>query len=159
MTLGLLGMGAIASAVAERALAFGMHVQYYSRRPKKAAPAQAVRVSKEHLLATSHVVSVHLPLNASTYKILSHSEFNMMRDHAIVLNTARGGHIDADALHSALDSGKVWAAGLDVFEAEPEVPEWMRRDERCFLTPHTATRTRETRVSISERRVFEVQVY
>lgn len=149
MTLGLLGMGAIASAFAERALAFGMNVQFCARTKKhiRLMGKDIRQVSQQQLLETSDIVSIHLPLDDTTRSIVSFKEFDAMRQDAVLLNTARGALVNQDALQKALENDKLWAVGLDVLEHEPEVPAWMRKDERVMITPHAATRTKETRVS------------
>ncbi|CAD6583310.1 MAG: hypothetical protein ASARMPRED_001292 [Alectoria sarmentosa] len=122
-TLGILGMGGIGTAVARRAIPFGMRVQYYNRScvPASQNMMGAKYVSFEKLLETSDVISVHLPLNASTRGFISRDEFAMMKDGVVLINTARGPIVNEDALVEALESGKVWGAGLDVHEHEPKI--------------------------------------
>lgn len=145
-TLGILGMGGIGTAVAKRAQPFGLHLQYHNRScvPDTQNKTGAKYVSFEELLRTSDIISVHLPLNASTRGLISHAEFGMMKDSVVLVNTARGPIVNEDALFEALESGKVWGAGLDVHEHEPTVHPGLIENENCVLLPHVGTATVET---------------
>lgn len=149
-------MGSIGSAVARRAVAFDMHVQYYNRNPLPAErlPPGTKYVSFEELLRTSDVVSVHLPLSDATRHTLSSNEFAQMKYGAIVINTSRGPVIDEQALVDALESGKLYSAGLDVFENEPQVHPKLLQNENVVLTPHMGGGTFETLVSINSSGIF-----
>lgn len=144
-TLGILGMGGIGRAVAHRARAFGMRIQYHNRKPLAADEAgDAEYVSFDELLRTSDVLSLNLALNASTRHIISTPQFDMMKEGVVIINTARGPIIDEAALVKALQSGKVFSAGLDVFEEEPKIHPELISDERVVLLPHIGTATWET---------------
>ena len=145
-TLGILGMGGIGSAVARRAQPFGLHIQYHNRScvPEERNTVGAKYVSLEELLRTSDIISVHLPLNAGTHGLISHQEFGMMKDGVVLVNTARGPIVNEDALYEALESGKVWGAGLDVHEHEPQIHPGLIENEHCVLLPHVGTATLET---------------
>ena len=144
--LGILGMGGIGTAVARRAKAFGLHLQYHNRScvPEQQNVTGAKYVSFEELLSTSDIISVHLPLNSTTRGLISHEEFAMMRDGVVLVNTARGPIVNEDALLEALESGKVWGAGLDVHANEPDVHPGLIENENCVLLPHVGTATVET---------------
>ena len=144
--LGILGMGGIGSAVAKRAVPFGMKIQYHNRKQvsKDKNAAGALYVGFEELLRTSDIISVHLPLNASTRGMIGAREFNMMKTGVVIVNTARGSIVDESALVEALEGGKVWGAGLDVYENEPVVHEGLLRNDNCVLMPHVGTATLET---------------
>ncbi len=144
--LGILGMGGIGTAVAKCALPFGMRIQYHNRNPvsKEKAVVGATYVGFEELLRTSDVISVHLPLNDVTRGMIGKREFEVMKEGVVLVNTARGPIVDEAALVEALESGKVWGAGLDVFEREPLVHEGLVRNEHCVLLPHVGTATMET---------------
>lgn len=139
-------MGGIGTAVARRAQPFGLQVQYHNRScvPEQQNMVGAKYVSFEELLQTSDVISVHLPLNASTHGLISHPEFAKMKDGVVLVNTARGPIVNEDALVEALESGKVWGAGLDVHEHEPEIHPGLIGNENCVLLPHVGTATVET---------------
>jgi glycerate dehydrogenase len=116
LRLGLVGSGAIAGALAERARAFGMEVVFAERRGAAVRPD---RLAFETVLATSDVLSLHCPLTAETRDLLDARAFAAMKPGMILVNTARGGLIDLAALEAALDAGVVAGAGLDVAPAEP----------------------------------------
>ena len=144
-TLGILGMGGIGQAVAARAKPFGMSVQYHNRHRLPADQEQGAKyVSFEELLMTSDVLSLNLALNANTRHIISKPQFEMMKSGVVIVNTARGPIIDEAALVDALNSGKVGAAGLDVFEEEPKIHPGLLENTNAVLLPHIGTATWET---------------
>ena len=138
-TLGLLGFGRIGQAVAQRASAFGMEVQYHD----PFARATAYRdVPFDDLLATSDYLSLHLPLTSSTRGLLDESAFSKMKPGSILINTARGEIVDEAALLRALDAGRLRGAGLDVFEKEPLPPSHpFAARGNVVITPHIASGT------------------
>lgn len=146
-TLGIVGFGRIGRAVAARAAGFRMRVLYAG--PREADAAGARRVSLDELLAESDFVSLHCPLDASTRNLLSRERLARMKPGAILVNTARGQVVDLDALSDALASGRLAAAGIDVFPDEPRVPEALVRLENVVLTPHIGSGTRETRSAMA----------
>lgn len=146
--LGILGMGGIGREVAVRARAFGMKVQYYNRQRLSPELEQgATYVSFEELLQTSDVLSLNLALTNKTAGIIGRKEFEIMKQGVVIVNTARGKLIDEAALVDALDSGKVYSAGLDVYEAEPKIHEGLLNNPNVMLLPHIGTGTVETQVS------------
>ncbi|OCF36236.1 2-hydroxyacid dehydrogenase [Kwoniella heveanensis BCC8398] len=146
--LGILGLGGIGTALAVRAKAFGMKVGYHnrSRLPLEQETALGVSYipSLDELLKTSDVISLNLPLNASTKHIISKEAFSKMKPSAILLNTARGPVIDEVALIEALKSGTIAGAGLDVYEHEPKIPEELLQDPKVVCLPHVGTVSVET---------------
>ena len=104
----------------------------------------ATYVSFDDLLAKSDILSLNLSLNAKTRHIISAPEFKKMKNGIVVVNTARGALINEKHLVDALDSGKVSAAGLDVYENEPKIEQGLLKNERVFLLPHIGTNTYET---------------
>ncbi|KAI4196462.1 MAG: hypothetical protein LQ346_003217 [Caloplaca aetnensis] len=146
-TLGILGMGGIGAAFALRAAPFDFHLQYHNRNPVQdpsCNPTNAKYVSFDELLQTSDVISIHLPLNDTTRGLIGRKEFGMMKDGVVVVNTARGKIIDEAALVEALEQGKVYAAGLDVYEKEPEIHPDLIKNDNVVLMPHIGTATVET---------------
>src|SRR5262249_33266105 len=122
-TLGIIGLGRIGSAVARRARGFDMRVIYTGRRrlsEQREAELGVRFVDKAELLRESDFVSVHLPLSAETHHYLDRAALSTMRPGAVLVNTGRGSVIDESALAEAVASGRLFAAGLDVFEREPE---------------------------------------
>lgn len=148
-TLGILGMGGIGSAFALRAATFGFDIQYHNRNPvvhSSSNPTKARYVSFEELLRTSDVISIHLPLNDATRGLIGRKEFRKMKDGVVIVNTARGKIIDEEALVEALERDKLFAAGLDVFEKEPEIHPGLIKSDKVVLMPHVGTSTVETQV-------------
>jgi glyoxylate reductase len=153
-TLGVVGFGRIGQAVARRAHGFGMRVLYTS--PRAADFAGAAHVPLETLLADSDFVTLHTPLTKDSENLLSRERIARMKPGAIVVNTARGAVIDDQALADALASGRVAAAGLDVFRDEPRVPDAYLGLENVVLTPHIGSGTRETRAAMARIVLDEV---
>ncbi len=142
-TIGIVGFGRIGQAVARRAAGFGMRILYTS--PREAGFPGATRVDLDALLATSDIVSLHCPLTDATRDLISRERIGQMKPGAILVNTSRGPVVDEEAVAEALEDGRLFAAGLDVFRNEPQVPERLRRAENAVLTPHLGSGTRETR--------------
>jgi len=150
---GLIGMGRIGAATARRARGFGMRVHYCNRNPvapELAAELGAVRCTLDELLAEADVLSVHCPLTPETHHLLNAARLAQLKPSAILINTARGPVVDEAALASALESGALRGAGLDVYEHEPKVhPALMTRDD-VMLLPHLGSATTETRAVMAE---------
>ena len=154
-TLGLVGLGGIARETATRARALGMDVLAYDPHlpTNHAAWSLASAVDFDALLARSDVISLHVPLTASTRKMIGASQISAMKRGSIIVNAARGGVVDEEAVVAALRSGQLGGAALDVFDTEPldatsgsrfaEVP-------NLLLTPHIAGVTEESNVRVSE---------
>ncbi|KAK9382733.1 D-isomer specific 2-hydroxyacid dehydrogenase [Kockiozyma suomiensis] len=144
--LGILGMGGIGRALKKRAEAFDMKVIYHNRKQlSEELSAGAEYTTFDELLARSDVISLNLPLNASTRHIIDKNAIAKMKDGVVITNTARGAVIDEAALVEALDSGKVFSAGLDVFEEEPKIHPGLLSNEKVTLLPHIGTHTLESR--------------
>ena len=148
--LGILGMGRIGQALAHRAAAFGMEIHYHNRNriePDREAYAGNARyhADADSLLGISQFLSIHSPLTPDTKHFLNAERIAKLPDGAIVVNTSRGDVIDDAALIDALKSGKVRAAGLDVFTGEPNLDPAYRKLENVFMLPHIGSATVETR--------------
>lgn len=146
--LGIVGMGAIGVALAERARAFGMEIVYYNRRAvdreiERRVGAQLVGL--DELLATSDVVSLNCPYSDATHHLIDEAALGRMKPSAFLVNTARGPIVDEAALAAALSSGTIAGAGLDVFEHEPEVHPDLIGLDNVVLVPHLGSATIETR--------------
>jgi glyoxylate reductase len=152
--LGLVGFGRIARAVAAKAPAFGMRVAYTSRHDASLAGIE--RLSLDHLLNTSDVVSLHVPLTAETRHLIDRKAFARMKRSAYLVNTSRGPVIDEDALAWALAEGLLAGAALDVYENEPIVHPGLLALENVLLTPHLGSGTTETRTAMAELAVRNV---
>ena len=139
-TLGIAGIGRIGQAVAERAVAFGMNVLAYDPFVQSDIYEN---VSMEDLIARSDFITLHLPLTPETRHMVSTEQFAAMKDGVVILNVARGGTIDEDALYDAMKSGKVKKACLDVFEVEPPVGNKLLTLPNLICTPHIGAQTAE----------------
>ncbi|NTX58268.1 D-glycerate dehydrogenase [Myxococcus sp. CA039A] len=147
-TLGIVGPGAIGSAVARRARGFGMRIMYVSREPKPALEAQtgARQVDKATLLAEADILTLHVPLTPATKHWVGRAELAAMKPGALLVNTARGGVIDQDALVEALREGRLGGAALDVTEPEPLPPDSpLMTLPNVLLAPHIASASHATR--------------
>jgi glyoxylate reductase len=147
-TLGIVGLGAIGAAVARRARGFGMRVLYTGPRPKPELEAglDARYVDKATLLAESDIVSLHLPLSPATRHWLGRAELAAMKPGALLVNTARGGVVDQDALVEALREGRLGGAGLDVMDPEPlPADSPLMTLPNVLLAPHIASASHATR--------------
>jgi glyoxylate reductase len=143
--LGILGMGRIGRAVKRRAEPFGLKITYHNRQPLSEEVASGARyVSFDQLLKESDIISVHVPLSASTRHLISVSEIAKMKQGVVIVNTARGAIIDEAAMAAALKEGKIGAVGLDVYENEPEIHPDLITQQRALLVPHLGTHTTET---------------
>jgi glyoxylate reductase len=146
--LGILGAGRIGVAAARRAAAFGMEIAYWNRSASPAMESEAGgrRIeSLEALLGAADIVSLHLPLTAETRGVMDAGRLAAMKPDSILVNTARGALVDQEALAEALRTGQLAAAGLDVFENEPEIPADLRELPNCVVLPHMGSATREAR--------------
>ncbi len=151
---GIIGMGRVGRVSAKRARGFDMDIHYYNRNrlnPDKEAGA-IYHETIESLLPNCDVLSLHCPATPETAGLLNNERIDLLPKGAIVINTARGGIIDDEALITALKSGKLWAAGLDVFNGEPEDihPEY-RALKNVFLLPHIGSATTDTRDAMGFR--------
>jgi lactate dehydrogenase-like 2-hydroxyacid dehydrogenase len=146
-TLGIVGMGRIGRAVAKRARGFDMRVIYHNRRRLPAEQeAGAEYVARlEDMLPRCHILSLHLPGDTEAGTLMTREAFALLPRGAVFVNTARGSLVDEDALIDALQSGALFAAGLDVYRSEPNFDRRLAALPNVFLTPHVASATVETR--------------
>ncbi len=151
-TLGIVGYGRIGRAVAARARAFGLRVQWVGREAGGSVPADAeMAPSLDTLLATSDIVTLHAPAGADTHHLIRADRIARMRPGSILINTARGSLVDERALAEALSEGHLFAAGLDVHEFEPKINAGLMRLENVVLLPHLGSATVETRTAMGMR--------
>jgi len=163
-TLGLVGMGRIARAVARRAHhGFGMRVIFHDPFPPSAAEAAALgaepRQALDQLLEDSDFVSLHCPATPETRHLMNRERLARMRRSAFLINTARGDIVDETALVEALADGTIAGAGLDVYEREPEVAPELLQMENVVLLPHLGSATQETRVAMGQRAVENLRLF
>ena len=146
--LGLVGVGRIGKAVAEKAPAFGMTVAYTARRD--AGIPGAVQMPLDQLLTTSDIVSLHVPMTPDTRHLMDQKALMRMKRNAYLINTSRGPVVDEAALVWALKERVIAGAALDVYEKEPEIHQGLFALENALLIPHLASATTETRTAMAD---------
>jgi glyoxylate reductase len=164
--LGIIGMGRIGQAVAQRARAFGLQIHYHNRRrlpPKIEETLQATYwESLDQMLARMDIISINCPHTPATYHLLSARRLKLLRPSVYVVNTARGEVIDENALARMIEAGELAGAGLDVFEHEPAVnPKLVKlaRAGKVVLLPHTGSATIEGRVDMGNKVIINIQTF
>jgi lactate dehydrogenase-like 2-hydroxyacid dehydrogenase len=156
--LGIVGMGRIGQAIAHRALAFGMPVAYTTRTPRPELPYRHVP-DVVALAAGSDFLVVITPGGAGTRKLINAQVLAALGKGGILVNVARGSVVDEAALIDALERGVIAAAGLDVFESEPQVPERLRALPQVVLAPHIGSATGATRQAMAELALGNLQAH
>ena len=151
--LGIVGMGQIGIATARRAKAFGMNIAYTRRTPLEdhvIEELDAKFMTMDELIESSDVLSLHCPYSPATHHLMSENQFARMKKTAFLINTARGPIVDEAALVTALKSGEIAGAGLDVFENEPTVHPGLLELDNAVLIPHLGSATVETRAAMAD---------
>ena len=158
-SIGIVGYGHIGRMVGSIARAFGMRVMVYLSRPQQELP-EVVKVDMDTLFKESDVISLHCPLTAETTKMINAEKISLMKPTAVILNTARGGLIDEDALAEALNSGRIAGAGLDVLSTEPPLPSNpLLHAKNCIITPHISWAAYEARKRLIEIAVANIEAF
>jgi len=152
--MGIVGFGRIGQATGARAASFGMRVAHAARSSE--APGAAGAMPLDELLATSDVVSLHVPLNDQTRHLIDAAALARMKPTAYLINTSRGPVVDEAALAAALRDGTIAGAALDVYEREPEVLPALLELENVLLAPHLGSATVEARTAMAELAVRNV---
>ncbi|MGB0120148.1 MAG: D-glycerate dehydrogenase [Solirubrobacterales bacterium] len=149
--VGVVGMGRIGQRYAELMQGFAGEFLYTSREPKEMVEVKlgARKVELDQLLERSDIVSLHLPATPENHHIINADSLKAMKSTAILVNTGRGGLVDSEALAIALETGEIGAAGLDVYEGEPAVPERLLNAPRTALLPHIGSATYQSREDMS----------
>lgn len=145
-TLGVVGYGRIGRAVARRAAGFDMRVLHHARRD---TGERGYVASLDELLAEADVLSLHVPLSDGTRHLIGRRELALMKPTAVLVNTSRGPVVDEQALAEALEFGRIFAAGLDVFEEEPHVHPRLLAAPRAVLLPHVGSGSQQTRTRMA----------
>jgi glyoxylate reductase len=147
-TLGIIGMGRIGQAVAQRAVGFRMQVRYHTGRPKATSslPREWEYRSLQDLLGEADIVTIHAPLTPATHHLIGARELAWMRPTAFLINTSRGPIVDEGALVEALKAGTIAGAGLDVYEQEPALHPTLAQLKQVVLLPHLGSATLQARV-------------
>ncbi len=157
-TLGVVGFGRIGQAVARRARGFNMNILVNTRSDNDIIDELgAERVELDELLQRSDYVSLHVPLTDATHHLISHNELKLMKSTAILINTARGGVVDSQALYDALTTNEILAAGLDVTDPEPiSIDDPLLTLNNCVVVPHIASASVATRRKMAEMAVDNI---
>jgi len=151
-TLGIAGLGRIGTNVARKARGFDMKILYSGphRNPQAEKEVGATYVDKETLLRESDFLSLHVPLTPETRHYIGEKELRLMKKTAVLINASRGPVVDEKALLKALQEKQIWAAGLDVFENEPEIVPGLLELDNVVVVPHIASATTETRINMGK---------
>lgn len=159
-TLGIVGIGRIGQAMARRAHhGFGMQILYYNRSAKDLDfPAQRLD-TVEDLAAQADVVAIHAPGGADTRHLFGAAAIAAMKPTGVLINTSRGDVVDEGALIEALEVGAIYAAGLDVYEAEPAIPARLRALDNAVLLPHLGSATLEVREAMGNMALDNVEAF
>jgi lactate dehydrogenase-like 2-hydroxyacid dehydrogenase len=152
-TLGIIGMGRIGQALARRAVASGMSIIYHNRKPLgdeviRRLGYEAKYFTQEELLQSADFVSLNLPFTPEVKHLIGEKELKMMKPTAYLINTARGAHVDEQALVVALQTGEIAGAAMDVYEHEPQITPQLLQLDNVVLSPHTGTGTWEGRIAM-----------
>lgn len=160
-TLGIVGMGRIGLATARRARGFGMSIHYHNRRrlPADKEEGAVYHPTLDELLPHCHFLSINAPGGADTHRLLNARTIELLPQGAVVVNTARGTLVDDEALIAALRSGRLFAAGLDVFAGEPDIHPGYYDLPNCFLLPHIGSATVETRNAMGFRALDNLDAF
>jgi len=150
--LGTIGFGRIGRAVARRASAFRAEILYHD--PQRTSPDiemfyRATYLPLDDLLRTADIVTIHAGLNPQTHHLISRERLALMKRDAVLVNVSRGPIVDENALADALAAGKLWGAGLDVYEREPEIEEKLFSLDNVILLPHIGSATYATRLKMA----------
>ncbi len=150
-TLGIIGLGRIGKEVAKRAVAFGMEVLAYDPFiSEEVAESIGVKtVELDELLKHSDIVTIHTPLTGETKGLISHRELSLMKPTAFIINCARGGIVDEEALYEFLKDNKIAGAALDVFEKEPPTGSKLLQLDNIVVTPHLGASTQEAQLNVA----------
>ena len=159
--LGILGMGRIGQALAERAKSFGMKIHYHNRKklPPNLEKGAIYHESLKSLISVSDFFSINCPTTEETKKIINEETLSYFPNGAVIINSARGDMIDDEAMINALKSGKVFALGLDVYNGEPDIhPQYLQLDN-VFILPHLGSATEKTRFAMADLAISNIEEY
>jgi len=159
--LGILGMGRIGQALAERAKSFGMKIHYHNRKKltSNLEKGAIYHESLKSLISVSDFFSINCPTTEETKKIINEETLSYFTNGAVIINSARGDMIDDEAMINALTSGKVFALGLDVYNGEPDIhPQYLQLDN-VFILPHLGSATEKTRLAMADLAISNIEEY
>jgi lactate dehydrogenase-like 2-hydroxyacid dehydrogenase len=162
-TLGIVGMGRIGRAVAARARAFGLSIHYHNRQRLPASVEAEYGAiwhdTLDSLLGAIDILTIHTPRNADSENMIDARRLALMRPTACIVNTARGGIVDEEALIDALENGRLAGAGLDVWKFEPEIDPRMLALTNVMLIPHMGSATYEGRMAMGEKVIANIRMW
>jgi glyoxylate reductase len=161
--LGIVGMGRIGQALARRARAFGLEINYHNRKPVGPRIEEELGAtwwdSLDQMLAHMDIISMNCPHTPATYHLLSARRLHLLQPHAIIVNTARGEVIDEAVMANMLADGKLGGAGLDVYEHEPAINPKLLKLHNVVLLPHMGSATLEGRIEMGEKVLINIQTF
>jgi glyoxylate reductase len=161
--LGIIGMGRIGRAVARRAKAFGLSINYHNRRRVPGAVEEELGAtyweSLDQMLANMDIISVNCPHTPATFHLLSARRLKLMKPAAYIVNTARGEVIDENALARMVEAGEIAGAGLDVFENEPAINPKLLKNNKVVVLPHLGSATIEGRLDMGEKVIINIRTF
>ena len=161
--LGIVGMGRIGQAVAQRAKAFGLQIHYHNRKRVSQAIEQELEAtyweSLDQMLSRMDIVSINCPHTPATYHLLSARRLKLLKPTAYIVNTARGEVIDENALARMLAAGELAGAGLDVFENEPAINPKLLKLDNVVLLPHMGSATIEGRIDMGDKVIINIKTF
>lgn len=161
--IGILGMGRIGRAVAQRASAFGMQVHYHNRRRLRPETEEELGAtyweSLDQMVARMDVISINCPHTPSTFHLMNARRLKLMKPSAVIVNTSRGEVIDENALTRMLRDGEIAGAGLDVYENGTEVNPRLRELPNVVLLPHMGSATIESRIEMGEKVIINIKTF
>jgi len=157
--LGILGMGRIGRAIAERARGFGMKIHYHNRTKLSADLEQGATYHDniKSLFSNSDFLSINCPATKDTSKIINEETIGYLPNGAVISNTARGDVVDDEAMIKALKNGKIFALGLDVYNGEPKIHSEYLKLQNLFLLPHLGSATLKTRIAMGNRSIDNLE--
>jgi glyoxylate reductase len=161
--LGIVGMGRIGQAVAQRAKAFGLQIHYHNRKRVSTEIEQELEAtyweSLDQMLTRMDIVSVNCPHTPATYHLLSARRLKLLKPTAYIVNTARGEVIDENELARLIEAGSIGGAGLDVFEHEPAINPKLLASDRVVALPHMSSATIEGRIDMGEKVIINIKAF
>jgi glyoxylate reductase len=161
--LGIIGMGRIGRAVARRAKAFGLSINYHNRRRVPGAVEEELGAtyweSLDQMLANMDIISVNCPHTPATFHLLSARRLKLVKPTAYIVNTARGEVIDENALARMVEAGEIAGAGLDVFENEPAINPKLLKNNKVVVLPHMGSATIEGRLDMGEKVIINIRTF
>jgi glyoxylate reductase len=161
--LGIVGMGRIGQAVAQRAKAFGLQIHYHNRKRVAHDLEQALEAtyweSLDQMLTRMDIVSINCPHTPATYHLISARRLKLLKPSAYIVNTARGEVIDENELARLIEAGSIGGAGLDVFEHEPAINPKLLASDRVVALPHMSSATLEGRIDMGEKVIINIKAF